>query len=107
MRQACLIETHRLAYRQKFLQSYRKAGKRYIRRAHPEAWGALAASVPVVMVMVPMVAAPMVAALPTDEQQANHQQPHPVFHVPRKKRHRTPPLSGFGGHRPPAKAVGT
>jgi hypothetical protein len=25
MRQACVIETHRRAYRQKFLQSYRKA----------------------------------------------------------------------------------
>jgi hypothetical protein len=25
MRQACVIETHGLAYRQKFLQSYRKA----------------------------------------------------------------------------------
>jgi hypothetical protein len=52
-------------------------------RAHPEASGALAAPVPVVMVMVPMVAAPMVAALPTDEQQSNHEQPHPVFYVPR------------------------
>jgi hypothetical protein len=47
-------------------------------RAHPEASGALAAPVPVVMVMVPMV-----AALPTDEQQSNHEQPHPVFYVPR------------------------
>ena len=45
--------------------------------------GALAAPMTVVMVMVPMVAAPMVAALPTDEQQSNHQQPHPVFYVPR------------------------
>jgi len=45
--------------------------------------GALAAPVTVVMVMVPMVAAPMVAALPTDKQQSNYQQPHPVFYVPR------------------------
>jgi hypothetical protein len=61
-----------------------------IRRAHPEALGALAAPVTVVMVMVPMVTAPMVAALPTDKQQANHQQPHPVFYVPRPYWHRAP-----------------
>ena len=54
-----------------------------IRRVHPEALGALAAPMIVVMVMVPMVTAPMVAALPTDEQQSNYQQPHPVLHVPR------------------------
>jgi hypothetical protein len=54
-----------------------------LRRAHPEAWGALAAPVTVVMVMVPMGTAPLVAALPTDEQQSNYQQPHPVFYVPR------------------------
>ena len=46
----------------------------------PGSLGALAAPVIVVMVMVPMITAPMVAALPTDEQQANHQQPHPMFH---------------------------
>ena len=71
-----------------------KAGERKgrkalgIRRAHPEALGALAAPVTVVMVMVPMVTAPMVAALPTDEQQANHQQPHPVFHGRSEECHR-------------------
>ena len=48
----------------------------------------LAAPVTVVMVMVPMVAAPMVAALPTDEEQSNHQQPHPVFHRRCEERHR-------------------
>jgi hypothetical protein len=53
-------------------------------------WGALAASVPVVMVMVPMVTAPMVTALPTDKQQPNHQQHYPVLHVARQKRHRAP-----------------
>ena len=65
--------------------SMRSTGRKAlgIRRAHPEALGALAAPVTVVMVMVPMVTAPMVAALPTDEQQSNHQQPHPVFYVPR------------------------
>ena len=65
--------------------SMRSTGRKAlgIRRAHPEALGALAAPVTVVMVMVPMVTAPMGAALPTDEQQSNHQQPHPVFYVPR------------------------